>query len=382
MAVGKCERRVLGLSCGPAADGAEAAILCTGGQGDDMTVRQEAVLHVPMPRDLRRRLTSAMTGWAQPARDFASLDRDVGTFLSEAGAALMKRNQTGRRDLAGAGVLGVRAAYVQPGTESPPAMLELAGAAQVAGRLGVPVASGFAASDLAGGGVGGPVTAWPDWLLLHDARLSRVVVRLGAVASISFVGSGAPAGDVVAYDVGPGTALSDGLMARLYETSFDGDGAAAARGTVHGEMLNELEAGEYLHRAAPKLSCAGDWLGGALERVELMAGKHHVQAKDLVTTVTELTARTVARDVLRLTERPHEVILCGGGARNIHLAGRIRTLLSPCSTYTIQRYGYDLRGYTAVCAAVLAAARLDEWPAHCPTATGAAAARVLGAVSL
>jgi len=114
----------------------------------------------------------------------------------------------------------------------------------------------------------------------------------------------------------------------------------------------------------------------------MMARKRRCGPTDLLATVTELTAQAVARAIAGLTERPHEVILSGGGGRNIHLAGRIRALLSPSSTYTFERYGPSLRGRQGVCMAVLAAARLDKFAAHCPSATGAARPAVLGSVTL
>ena len=250
----------------------------------------------------------------------------------------------------------------------------------MAERTGIATAAGFAATDLAAGGTGGPVWAWPDWLMFRDDRLSRVVVHLGAVATITFVGSAAAACEVVAYDTGPGTVLIDHLARLLFERDFDADGALAVRHTPSEPLLNELLAGEYFHRPPPKRTTVGDWSGSAGDRLEMMAGKHRVGAGELLATVTELTARTVASAVLGQTERPHEVILTGGGAMNIHLAGRIRTLLSPCSTYACERYGLGIRAHGPTAAAILAAARADGYPAHCHAATGAREPRVLGAL--
>ena len=179
---------------------------------------------------------------------------------------------------------------------------------------------------------------------------------------------------------GPGTILIDALVRELYERDFDEDGALAARGEVNEPLLNELTGAEYFQREPPKRSCTKEWSAPAIQRVEMMAGKHRCRARDLIATVTELTARTVAGNALKMTERPHEVVLAGGGAKNIHLAGRIRKLLSPCSTYAAERYGLDTRSHGAVCAAVLAAARLDGVRAHCHAATGAGEPVVLGGV--
>ena len=379
MAKGK--RTFVGVCCGPAGDGADAALVEIAGTRQEMRARQTHVAHRPMPEALRERLRSVGGGWAAPAGDLAKLDRDVGDFLAGSCAALLREAPLPAKYVTAVGLLGPAAGYVRPAPATGAgSLLELGSPGTVARETRLPVVSGFRRSDLAAGGVGGPVTAWPDWLLFRDGRLSRAVVQLGAVASLTFVGSAAAACEVVAYDTGPGTALLDAFAARLYEQPMDADGARAARGTVHEPLLHELMGAEYFRREPPKVSPVSDWGGATLPRVEMMAGKHRCKAADLMATLTELTARTVAKAVLAQTERPHEVILAGGGARNIHLAGRVRALLSPCSTYAAGRYGLDIQAHAAVCCAILAAARVDEFPAHCHAATGADRPAVLGAV--
>ena len=81
-----------------------------------------------------------------------------------------------------------------------------------------------------------------------------------------------------------------------------------------------------------------------------------------------------------LTERPHEIILSGGGAKNIFLASRIRSLLSPSSTINCEKFGYGVRGKNAVCMAVLAAARVDNVAIYCPFATAAKSPTIWGSL--
>lgn len=379
----KRERVFAGLYSGPSADGAEAALVSITGKGARMKARQVSWLHRPMPTGLRKRLRRVSSGWAATAGDLAGLDRDVGAFLVATFRAAAKKARLARSQIAGIGLLAQPAGYVRPTpSDGSGSVMELGSPATVAHETQLPVVGGFRQSDLAAGGVGGPVTAWPDWLLFRDGRLSRVVVQLGAIASITFVGSAAAACEVVAYDTGPGTILVDTLTESLFSRLMDEDGAIAARGRVSEALLNELMAGEYLQREPPKQTHPLSWSGATEKRLEMIAGKHRCRAVDLVATVTELTAHTIARAVLGLTERPHEVILAGGGAKNIHLAGRIRALLSPSSTYAVERYGVGIRAHGAACCAVLAAARTDEFPAHCHAATGADRPVVLGSIWL
>ena len=379
----KTERTFVGLYSGGAADGIDAALVHIDGSGEHMTVRQTHCIHRPSPALLHARAASAGAGWAMPAADLARLDRDMGGLLADACEALLKDAATPGKYVAAVGLIGHTVGYTRPSPSSGRgAIWELGSPATLCRRTGLAVAAGFAATDLAAGGVGGPVWAWPDWLMFRDDRLSRVVVHLGSIATITFIGSAAAACEVVAYDTGPGTILIDYLARQLFQRDTDTDGALAARAGVNGALLNELLAAEHFHRAPPKRTTADDWSGQAAQRLEMLAGKHRCQAAALLATVTELTARTIANAVLGMTERPHEVILTGGGAMNIHLAGRIRTLLSPCSTYACQRYGLAIRAHGATAAAILAAARIDALPAHCHNATGAAKPTVLGSLWL
>ena len=371
----------IGLYSGAGADGVDAVLAAVRGRREKMKVRQLHHVHAPYADELHRRIVQAMSGKAMPAGETAELDRDVALAFAAAAESLLRESHSAREDVLAIGSSGQATGRVLPALSGEPGCAaELGSPAVIASRTGLSVAARFAQGDLAAGGQGGPLTAWPDWLLLRDKRLSRVAVHLGGIASLTFVGSGAAADDVVAFDIGPGTLVIDALADRVLGRPFDSDGAAASQGVVQPALLNELLANPYFHRSPPKTTQAGEWGAVYLQRLLLMARKHLCPDADILATVTELSAHCVAWAVERLTERPHEVILSGGGASNIHLAGRIRNLLSPCSTYSAERYGLSLRGKQAACFAVLAAARLDAFPAHCPAATGAKKGRVLGSL--
>ena len=377
------ERYFVGLYSGAAADGVDAAVAHIRYARQRMKVRQVSCAYVPYPTSLRRRIVAMVSDRAEPAGVLAELDRDVGEVFADAAERVMTQADVDRHDIAAVGASGhlVRR-HPRAGGHDVGAQITAGSPPLIAARTDRPVVSGFSASDVACGGWGGAVTAWPNWLLLRDKRLSRVAVHLGGIVGLAFVGSGAAPEEVVAFDVGPGTILIDELARKHFARPFDADGSIASQATVHPVLLNELLANGYFQTAPPKSTCPSQWGPAYMWRLMNMGTKHACPHADLLATVTEMTARLVALAVGKLTERPHEVILSGGGAMNIHLAGRIRKLLSPCSTYTSERYGLGLRAKEALCYAILAAARLDKFAAHCPAATGAARETVLGSVWL
>jgi anhydro-N-acetylmuramic acid kinase len=322
-----------------------------------------------------------MAGRAHKAAELAELGRDLAEAFAAAAQAVLQEVRLRPGALAAVGCSGQRLGGVGPGRRGP-AELVLPSPAQLAGRVGAPTVGDFEAADLAAGGRGGPVTAWADGRLFGDERLARVVVHLGAVATLTFVPAAPAASDLVAFDVGPSTVVLDALAARQLGRPWDTDGAAAAHGAVHPALLNEMLAHPYFQQAPPKRTAPAAWGERYLWQLTAMARKHRCADADVLATAVECVARTVARAATERTERPHQVVLAGGGARNIHLAGRIRALLSPSSTLTCERLGVPLRLHGAACMALLAAARLDACPAGLPGVTGARRRTVLGAVAL
>ncbi|MBN1943780.1 MAG: anhydro-N-acetylmuramic acid kinase [Phycisphaerae bacterium] len=381
------ERLFLGLYSGPAADGVDAALAAVRGSGPAMSVQQIAHTQKLYPEEIRRRIRVAPGRQGEGgAKELAELGRDIAVAAARTGLGLLEEANIPAENIQAVGWSGQTIFLLAPGaTNELGAAMELGAPAVVARRVGRPVAAGFVASDLAAGGAGGPVTSWCDWLLFRDERLTRVTVHLGGIAAACFLPAGAEASDVEAFDVGPGTIVIDELMQKDHHRLWDADGATASAGRVCAPLLNELLAHPYFQVDPPKQTHAADWTNHYIFRLLHMAQKHGCRGADLIATVTELTAQAVARAVGfaasgPITERAHEVILTGGGALNIYLAGRIRALLSPSSTYTVEHYGLALRAKQALCHAVLAAARLDEYPAHCHHATGAERSSVLGAI--
>ncbi len=379
------KRIFLGLYSGRAADGIDAALVSMGDQGEALLLPVEQIQHVEKlyPQSIRQQILEVTGGKALPANLLSQLDRNIGIAAAATAQIALESANLQPDDIEAVGFSGQPVGFEQAGkTNGLGSLLELGSAAIIAGRINKPTVSNFMAGDLAAGGCGGPVTAWADWLLFRDERLSRVMVHLGGIATITFIPTDADLVDVVSYDVGPGTAVVDELVFKYHHHLYDTDGTIAAGGKVLPALLNELMANPYFAQKYPKQTSLLNWSQKYLWQLLQMAQKHDCSGADLITTVTELTARTIVQAVADFTERPHEVILTGGGAMNIHLAGRIRTLLSPCSTYTVEKYHYGIRAKQAICYALLAAGRLDNFATNCPATTAARRNVSLGAVTM
>ena len=137
-----------------------------------------------------------------------------------------------------------------------------------------------------------------------------------------------------AFDTGPANSLIDAAveMATDGRHRYDRDGRLAARGTVDEALLDDLLRHPYFAAEPPKSTGREEFGRPFVERlVQAMRPEGDQDWMDLVATLTELTARTVADAYARwvVPRGVDEVVLSGGGARNPVLSGRIRTLLDP-----------------------------------------------------
>jgi anhydro-N-acetylmuramic acid kinase len=105
---------------------------------------------------------------------------------------------------------------------------------------------------------------------------------------------------------------------------------------------------------------------------------------DLVATLTELTARSIARAyqdwVLPTIPSLDRVLVMGGGARNPTLVSRIAEALAPIPVEVPDAdvLGVDPDFREALCFAALGWAFLQGLPGNVPSVTGAAGPRILG----
>ena len=96
--------------------------------------------------------------------------------------------------------------------------------------------------------------------------------------------------------------------------------------------------------------------------------------------MAELTARVVADAFHRHLAQSAELIVCGGGARNADVMGRLARTLVPARVVASDERGLPAEQVEAAAFAWLARAFVHRLAGNVPAATGAAGARVRGAL--
>ena len=251
--------------------------------------------------------------------------------------------------------------------------LQLNNPARIAERTGLPIVADFRSRDIAAGGEGAPLV--PAFhAALFGGRHQRSIVNIGGIANVTDL---PVRGEVRGFDTGPGNVLLDLWHARHHGAGFDRDGAWARTGRVDGPLLTALLAEPYFARVPPKSTGRdlfdADWLAARL------AGRE-VAPADIQATLVALTARTIADAIAAHCGASEEVLICGGGAKNLALMKALAALLAPRATATTAAHGVAVEHVEALAFAWLAREALGGRPGNLPAVTGARGARVLGAI--
>lgn len=253
--------------------------------------------------------------------------------------------------------------------------LQLLNAALLAERTGIDVVCDFRSRDLAAGGQGAPLVP-----AFHAACFARpgadvAVLNLGGIANLTLLRAG---GAVLGFDCGPGNLLMDLWCRRQRGAPYDAGGAWAAGGRVDEAALDRLLAEPFFDQAPPK-STGRDLFDAAWLDARLRGCAASPQ--DVMATLAELTARSAVDALRQHAPATGSLLVCGGGAFNLHLMQRLAALLAGRATVkSTAAAGVAPEQVEALAFAWLAKAHLARRPGNLPTATGARGPRVLGAL--
>lgn len=186
----------------------------------------------------------------------------------------------------------------------------------LASSLGIDVVHDFRRRDIAYGGQGAPLIPIFHKLLIGDYELPSMIINIGGVANLTYIEKE----NLIAFDTGSGNALIDDMMMKHYGKSYDDQGKIASSGSVDKMFINKALAGEYYNLSYPK----------SLDRnsftflIDELDGK---SPKDIIATLTYLTSASIIHSIGLLPNRPKQIFVCGGGAKNIQLLQWIDHLL-------------------------------------------------------
>jgi len=241
------------------------------------------------------------------------------------------------------------------------------------------VVSDFRPADMVAGGQGAPLIPFMDEYLFGSGK-PLALQNIGGVGNIAFVGKGVTTSG---FDTGPGNSLMDTAVSMLTggKENFDRNGRWARGGKIDYARVLQLLKLPFFKLKPPK-SLDRDEFSGAFLKAHFRGKLDFRSMNDLLATLNYFTAASIALAFQRhAPAATEELIVSGGGALNPVLMANIASLLAPVKVHSISRRGIHPLAKEAACFALLGWLALQRKVNNCPSATGAAGARVLGKIS-
>jgi anhydro-N-acetylmuramic acid kinase len=391
---------VAGVMSGTSADGINVALVqIEGGSGRaTTTAKATAAPHrfplfkflahaeYPFPKNLRRAVLAAMNAPQARVADLARLNFLLAELYAKAVLATQRQF---RMEVELVGCHG-QTLYHQ-GKLAPFLGFKLAATWQIgegavlAARLGVPVVSDFRPADIARGGQGAPLVPFLDYLLYRDNRVGRIVQNIGGIANLTAIPRNASAGEILAFDTGPGNMVIDAVTENLFGKPYDRDGKIAVTGRVLETVVTQALRVPFFHHKPPK-TAGREQFGREFVR-DFLKDCGRAKSRDVVATATALTARSIADALNRFVIRRHgafsEMIVSGGGAKNSTLMAMLADAITRLGLQlrSSDEFGLPSEAKEAAAFALLAYQTWNRRPSNVPSATGAKTAAILGKIS-
>jgi anhydro-N-acetylmuramic acid kinase len=365
--------RVIGLMSGTSHDAVDAAAAELELRGDTLLLTPLGMVSAPYPDDLRTALAAALPPAPTTMKDVCRLDTRIGQAFAAVAARADRELCDGRAELVTSHGQTVYH-WVEHGRVH--GTLQIGSPAWIAEATGCPVVSDLRTRDVAAGGQGAPLVSVFDTMWLHGRAGVPAALNLGGIANLTVA---AGPGEPVAFDTGPANALVDAAVHALTDgrLDYDHDGSLAARGSVDSALLRRLLDEPYYAKPPPKTT--GKELFHWPYLRAALADRGGLPTEDVIATVTQLTAHTVA-DAVR-SAGASEVVASGGGIRNPTLMAMLRTALHDIPLRTSDDLGVPSAAKEAYAFAVLGFLTVHGLAGAVPACTGARHPSILGSIT-
>lgn len=242
----------------------------------------------------------------------------------------------------------------------------------IAELTGIDCINDFRRRDIAAQGQGAPLVSGFHNYILKPEQRPACIVNIGGIANLTYLGSTHNA-EIIGFDTGPGNCLLDETCQQRLQKNYDKNGEIAKSGNTQTQLLEHWLQNPYFQLTAPKST------GREHFNFEKMGDLNHISTCDLLATLTDYTAKSIAMAINQYAKDANQIYVCGGGAENAFLLTRV-AFFTGKSTFTTHKIGIDPQWMEAMAFSWLAYRFNNNKMGNCKAVTGAKHERILGAL--
>ena len=382
------KKYVIGLMSGTSVDGIDAAIVEIRGHGLETEVNLIAFETCPFPSGVPQRILALCQPDTGRVDDICEMNFYIGHLFAEAVKHILQKSGISANDIALIGSHGQtihhlpRDTSTDPNVSRYPSTLQVGEPAVIAHETGIPTIADFRVADMAAGGQGAPLIAYPDYLLFRDSAKKVGLLNIGGIANLTVLPVNCSLDSVSASDTGPGNMCIDAVVREITEGTerYDKAGTRAAQGTAYQPLIDEWLKHPFFQLRPPKTT-GREIFGNTFAMACLTAcRKHGLTNNDCLATLTELTVQTITNYIEQFIEQSSIDVLyvSGGGVHNRTIMQRLSEVLIGTAVEPVDNSGISADAKEAIAFAILANESLHGHGGNLPSATGASVRKILG----
>lgn len=365
-------KKVIALMSGTSCDSIDAGFCEV---YPDKTVKLIRGINYQYPEHVRSKIFQMFRGEAS-VKDICQMNFVIGKCFADAANVLI--SEFGKPDFISSHGQTV---YHYPFDEkidniSLKSTLQIGESSVIAQETGCLTISNFREADIAQNGQGAPLVCFADEQWFKGKGKNYAIQNIGGISNVTVVSQDY---DTFGFDTGLGNIMIDYCVNKYFGLAYDKDGEIGASGTVSDTWLECLLQDEYYFMDPPKSTGREYFSPTYIENVLKFAPEDE---RDIVATVTALTAKTIAQSYERFVYPNvsiHEAVICGGGAYNKTLMSMLRTYLPKhIDLTTCEDYGISNNFKEVMAFALLGYCTYYGIPNNLPCCTGANKRVVLG----
>lgn len=385
-------RRVVGMMSGTSVDGVDAALVEISGTDSEPKVKLLAFENKPYPPQVREKIFSLFTPANATVDKVGYMNFLLGEIYAKSALSVIEKAGLKPEDIDAVGSHG-QTIWHAPIPESPDGIpvaytVQIGEGSVIAERTGITTVSDFRVADMAAGGQGAPLVPFSEYLLYRREKETILLQNIGGIGNMTVMPAGAKPRDIFAFDTGPGNMIIDAVISAMThgEKTYDAGGEMAAKGRVCDALLELLKEEPYYSQPLPKTTGREHFGVQYTAKILDWWKQNPIPAEDLLATVTDLTAYSIADAYERYVlpkYQASEIIVGGGGSYNATLLGFMKKRFAPhgVAVRTQEDLGLSSDAKEAVAFALMADCCLRGKANTLPSVTGAQHPAVMGKVS-
>ena len=233
----------------------------------------------------------------------------------------------------------------------------------LAKETGIDVVCDFRSKDVMLGGQGAPLVPIYHFNLLQEQPKPIAVLNIGGISNITYFDSDNE-NSIEAFDICFGNAPLDDLMKEKFGVEFDKDGELAKKGTVDFILADRILQNDLFHKKPPK-SFDRDEFASLIDPINSLA-----KPEDALATFAYMHAKAIEINLEFLSQKPQEILICGGGRKNNALMDEMKKCLTGIRVKPIEEIGCNGDSIEAEAFAFLGIRNQLNLPISFPKTTG------------